>query len=80
MSVVPDASKDLLQRLPGVKTLEVTAKYPIAEGECWSNCNYTIFKEYGNMVFCISIRTEKFNIIICCEYLGTWGRLYERWI
>ena len=37
MSVVPDASKDLLQRLPGVKTLEVTAKYPIAEGEYWSN-------------------------------------------
>ena len=30
--VVPDGSKDLLRELPGVKDLEVTAKYPIAEG------------------------------------------------
>ena len=30
--VVPDGSKELLSELPGVKTLEVTAKYPIAEG------------------------------------------------
>ena len=30
--VVPDGSKDLLRELPGIKDLEVTAKYPIAEG------------------------------------------------
>lgn len=30
--VVPEASKELLSTLPGVKTVEVTAKYPIAEG------------------------------------------------
>ena len=30
--VVPDGSKDLLGELPGIKDLEVTAKYPIAEG------------------------------------------------
>jgi len=30
--VVPDGSKDLLRELPGVKDLEITAKYPIAEG------------------------------------------------
>ena len=30
--VVPEGSKELLSELPGVKTLEVTAKYPIAEG------------------------------------------------
>lgn len=36
MSVVPEASKELLDTLPGVKTVEVTAKYPIAEGEHWN--------------------------------------------
>ena len=30
--VVPEGSKELLSELPGVKTLEVTAKYPFAEG------------------------------------------------
>lgn len=30
--VVPEASKQLLNDIPGVKTLEITAKYPIAEG------------------------------------------------
>ena len=35
MSVVPEASKVLLETLPGVKTVEVTAKYPIVEGEHW---------------------------------------------
>ncbi|XP_028403641.1 uncharacterized protein LOC114526285 [Dendronephthya gigantea] len=29
--IVPEASKELLKTLPGVKTIEVTAKYPIAE-------------------------------------------------
>ena len=30
--VVPEASKELLSQLPGVKTVEVTAKYPVVEG------------------------------------------------
>ena len=30
--VVPEASKKLLSQLPGVKTVEVTAKYPVVEG------------------------------------------------
>lgn len=30
--VVPEASKKLLSQLPGVKTIEVTAKYPVVEG------------------------------------------------
>ncbi|XP_031550848.1 uncharacterized protein LOC116288218 [Actinia tenebrosa] len=29
--VVPEASKKLLSEIPGIKTLEITAKYPIAE-------------------------------------------------
>ena len=29
--LVPDASKQLLTDLPGVKTLQITAKYPVAE-------------------------------------------------
>ena len=33
ISVVPDASKELLDKLPGVETVEITAKYPIVEGE-----------------------------------------------
>ena len=32
ISVVPDASKELLDKLPGVETVEITAKYPIVEG------------------------------------------------
>lgn len=32
LSVVPEASKELLSQLPGVKTVEVTAKYPVVEG------------------------------------------------
>ncbi|PFX22524.1 hypothetical protein AWC38_SpisGene12961 [Stylophora pistillata] len=35
--VVPDGSKQLLGELPGVKTLEVTAKYPIAEVDVLSD-------------------------------------------
>ncbi|CAH3116002.1 unnamed protein product, partial [Pocillopora meandrina] len=35
--VVPDGSKELLSELPGVKTLEVTAKYPIAEVDVLSD-------------------------------------------
>ena len=31
--VVPPASKELLKDFPGVKTIEVTAKYPIAESK-----------------------------------------------
>ena len=31
-AVVPEASKTLLSELPGVKTLEITAKYPTVEG------------------------------------------------
>ena len=30
--VVPEASKKLLTQLPGIKTVEVTAKYPVVEG------------------------------------------------
>lgn len=30
--VVPEASKKLLNELPGEKTLEITAKYPTVEG------------------------------------------------
>jgi hypothetical protein len=29
--VVPDASKELLSKLPGVKDIEITARYPIVE-------------------------------------------------
>jgi len=31
--VVPDASKYLLSKVPGVETVEVTAKYPVVEGK-----------------------------------------------
>ena len=33
VSVVPEASKELLDKLPGVETVEITAKYPTVEGE-----------------------------------------------
>lgn len=36
---MPDGSKELLSELPGIKTLEVTAKYPIAEGLSKNNNN-----------------------------------------
>ena len=48
--VVPQASKDLLKALPGIKTLEVTAKYPTAEGRvgcCDGNLNSFRHLEYG---------------------------------
>ncbi|XP_046842909.1 uncharacterized protein LOC124436960 [Xenia sp. Carnegie-2017] len=35
--IVPEASKALLNRLPGVKRIEITAKYPIAEVDIPSN-------------------------------------------
>jgi len=37
--VVPDASKKLLSQLPGVKTVEVTAKYPVVEGTAKVICD-----------------------------------------
>ena len=48
ISVVPDASKKLLERLPGVETVEITAKYPIVEGE-----HKRLFFQLTTSCFCL---------------------------
>jgi uncharacterized protein (DUF608 family) len=47
--VVPDASKELLSKLPGVKDIEITARYPIVE------------IDYTSGEVPVDVHTEAFN-------------------
>ena len=58
MSVVPEASKVLLETLPGVKTVEVTAKYPIVEGEHWDYLDGSIVSSRKHIHFINDLQIE----------------------
>jgi len=66
---VPDASKKLLSQLPGVRTVEVTAKYPVVEGTiiykvlycfpCIESCNVLV--DYTSGEVPVTVHMEAFN-------------------
>jgi len=65
--VVPDACKKLLSQLPGVKTVEVTAKYPVVEGTAKviylfiesQSCNVSV--DYTSGEVPVTVHMEAFN-------------------
>ena len=67
--VVPEGSIDLLSVLPGIKDLEVTAKYPIAEGVSQTliiKNKYLTTKLYSSYFFQSTCRV---NLVLTYSFL-----------